>query len=91
MNNVIILIPETSLRLSKSSAIRYFLYFIINCNAKKIETINMSIKSKAVAKCAGFQKIHSSSTFVKFVSKGTVVVVLFLFKYFLSIKTRCCN
>lgn len=57
----------------------------MNCNVKIIESENISSKSKVVVICIGSQENRSISTFVEFVLKGTMVVVLFLFKYFLSV------
>jgi len=59
----------------------YFLYFSANCNAKKIDIKNMSIKRDAVARCAGPQMNHCSTAGVEFVFDGSNADVLF-FSYF---------
>lgn len=87
--------PECSLRVSKSSAMWYFLYFSANCNARKIDIKNMSIKRDAVARCAGPQKNHCSTAGAVFVFDGSNADVLF-FSYSLSERyitgiTRACR
>lgn len=70
--------PEYSLKLSKSSAIWYFLYLKANCNAREIDTKNININKDAAAKWAGvIQNIHSPTTDVELCLKGTDINVWF--------------